>query len=324
MCSVMSLHAIEANVTLEREALFRLQSLKAKQGSNRSARAAPVTATGWVRLGDTDGWAVPRPTRVVPPERDTPRARKQSHPARLRGPPHGAGLASEATPLLPCSAALARACLPMGGTRVIRRPSIIYEVLARFDSLKAIGISRHAAKRRLRARALAAGCPVPLAPSTGRIHADKTLDTYKGIALRYARWARETQGIRHLAALDAEAGRLVALCLEARLAAGDSPSTLATIRSALRILRRRVEAAHPHRGDGASPRSEQRTISPRGSAQRPGAAGSRSVSRSQRRACASTRFHAREAAPVETFGLIGGGAYGLTRCAMLGRLTRGQ
>lgn len=112
-----------------------------------------------------------------------------------------------------------------------RQPSVIYAICLRFDSMKAIGVSRHAEKLRLAASA-------PLAPSTGRIHSDKTLEVYKGIALRFAHWARDTYGIRTLAALDQDADALVTLYLAARLDAGHSPHTLMTVRSALRMFYR--------------------------------------------------------------------------------------
>jgi len=120
-----------------------------------------------------------------------------------------------------------------------RQPSIIFEACARFDVLKAIGVSRYHLRRRMRADAARRGVRLPpLAISTGRIHADKTLDTYKGIALRYVHWARDMHGIRRLADLDSEAERLVDLYLMARRDASDSPYTLKTIRAALRMFHR--------------------------------------------------------------------------------------
>jgi len=120
-----------------------------------------------------------------------------------------------------------------------RQPSIIFEACARFDVLKAIGVSRYHLRRRMRADAARRGVRLPpLAISTGRIHADKTLDTYKGIALRYVHWARDLYGVRRLADLDGEAERLVALYLVARRDAGDSPYTLKTTRAALRMFHR--------------------------------------------------------------------------------------
>jgi len=120
-----------------------------------------------------------------------------------------------------------------------RQPSIIYEACLRFDQLKAIGVSRHEAKRDVQADAARRGETVSLvALSTGRIHADKTLETYKGLALRYVHWARDTRGVRHIAALDDAADRLVPLYLEQRRDAGDSAYTLATLRAALRMFHR--------------------------------------------------------------------------------------
>jgi len=120
-----------------------------------------------------------------------------------------------------------------------RQPSIIFEACLRFDGLKAIGVSRYHLRRHMRADAARRGVRLsPLAISTGRIHADKTLDTYKGIALRYVHWARGLYGIRRLADLDGDAERLVALYLVARRDAGDSPYTLKTTRAALRMFHR--------------------------------------------------------------------------------------
>jgi len=120
-----------------------------------------------------------------------------------------------------------------------KHPSIIFEACARFDVLKAIGVSRYHLRRRIRADAARRGVHLPpLAISTGRIHADKTLDTYKGIALRYVHWARDLYGVRRLADLDGDAERLVALYLVDRRDAGDSPYTLKTMRAALRMFHR--------------------------------------------------------------------------------------
>ena len=121
-----------------------------------------------------------------------------------------------------------------------RRPSLIYEVCTRFDMLKqGIGVSRHAAKRRLRRTARREGVVLPIqALSTGWIHSDGTLATYKAVALRYVHWVRDTYGVRTLAEVDAGAERFVSAYLEARLAAGDSPYTLATTRSGLRMFYR--------------------------------------------------------------------------------------
>ncbi len=120
-----------------------------------------------------------------------------------------------------------------------RQPSLIYEICLRFDDLRAIGVSRHAEKRRLRSEAAHRGVSLPLvALSTGVVHSFKTEETYKAIALRYAQWARSVHGVRRLGDLDAAADRFVTLYLEARQRAGDSSSTLVTIRSALRMFHR--------------------------------------------------------------------------------------
>ncbi len=125
-----------------------------------------------------------------------------------------------------------------------RQPSIIYEACLRFDGLKAIGVSRYHLRRHMRTDAVRRGVRLPpLAISTGRIHADKTLDTYKGIALRYVHWARDMHGIRRLADLDGDAERLVALYLVARRDGGDSPYTLKTTRAALRMFHRPAYAS---------------------------------------------------------------------------------
>ena len=127
-----------------------------------------------------------------------------------------------------------------------RRPSLIYETCVRFDQLKAIGISRHAEKVRRRSAAEARGERAPaIAQSTGRIHSDQTLATYKGIALRFARWARSAHGIATLSELEAAADTLVPAYLEERIAVGDSPYTLATARSGLRMYLRPMFAHLP-------------------------------------------------------------------------------
>ena len=127
-----------------------------------------------------------------------------------------------------------------------RRPSLIYETCLRFDGLKAMGVSRHAEKLRLRPATDAHGTRRPaIARSTGRIHSDQTLATYKGIALRFARWARVAHGIATLADLEADANRLVSLYLGDRISVGDSPYTLATTRSGLRMFLRPMYAHLP-------------------------------------------------------------------------------
>jgi integrase len=111
------------------------------------------------------------------------------------------------------------------------RKSIIRESIDRFDSLMAIGESRHEAKRELRE----AG-EKSWNFSTGRIHSHKTRITYQEHALRFVDWARHEQGVTHLADLDARSGELAATWLKQELAAAKSPYTLQVERSALRMF----------------------------------------------------------------------------------------
>lgn len=95
----------------------------------------------------------------------------------------------------------------------------------------AIGQSRFAAKMAARAQN-----PSLWSFSTGRIHSYTTRSAYQQHVLAFVNWGRDTQGIRLLDILDERAPVLVPQYLEGRIAQGQSPYTLQTIRSALRLF----------------------------------------------------------------------------------------
>lgn len=117
-----------------------------------------------------------------------------------------------------------------------KRPSLIQEVLQRFDTLKAFGESRHALKSAQRDKLRAEGLPIRWSHSTGKIHSLGTADTYKRQVLDYAAWARETFGVHRLAVLDQRAHELAAVWLRLQLDQHKSPSTVQMQRSALRMF----------------------------------------------------------------------------------------
>lgn len=112
-----------------------------------------------------------------------------------------------------------------------KRPSIIQAAIKRLDSKMAIGQSRFAAKMAARAQN-----PSLWSFSTGRIHSYTTRSAYQQHVLAFVNWGRDTQGIRLLDILDERAPVLVPQYLEGRIAQGQSPYTLQTIRSALRLF----------------------------------------------------------------------------------------
>lgn len=116
------------------------------------------------------------------------------------------------------------------------RPSLVYAVLQRFDALMAIGASRHAAKQQIRADYATRGEQAPWTISTGRIHSYKTRDDYQEHVLHLATWARDQHGVQKLADLDARAEELASRYLDERIAAGKSPATLQSERSAFRLF----------------------------------------------------------------------------------------
>jgi integrase len=113
--------------------------------------------------------------------------------------------------------------------------SVIKLAIERFDGLMAIGDSRFEAKQAARKEAEERGEKI-WAFSTGKIHAHKTRITYQEHTLRFIKWARTTEGIKTLEALDARADELASRWLQLEVAAGKSAYTLKTERSALRMF----------------------------------------------------------------------------------------
>jgi hypothetical protein len=113
--------------------------------------------------------------------------------------------------------------------------SIIKLSIERFDGLMAIGDSRFEAKQAAREEAKSRGEKI-WAFTTGKIHAHKTRVTYQEHTLRFVNWARTTEGIKTLDALDARADELASRWLQQGIAAGKSAYTLKTERSALRMF----------------------------------------------------------------------------------------
>ncbi len=112
-----------------------------------------------------------------------------------------------------------------------KRPSIIKAALNRLDEKMAVGESRFAAK--LAARE---ANPNLWSFSTGRMHSYTTRSVYQQQVLAFVNWCRTGHSIRSLEQLDANAPVLASRYLDERLAAGQSPYTLQTIRSALRLF----------------------------------------------------------------------------------------
>lgn len=117
-----------------------------------------------------------------------------------------------------------------------RRPSLIHAALARFDSLKAFGVSRHQLKAEQRQELRDRDLPTSWSHSTGKIHSFGTAETYKRHVLAYCAWARATVGVRRLEELDRRAAELAPRWLAANLAQGKSPYTIQMLRSALRMF----------------------------------------------------------------------------------------
>ena len=113
-----------------------------------------------------------------------------------------------------------------------KHASIIRAAIERLDSLMAIGVSRHEAKRAIRQTNTSAQWSV----ATGRIHSHQSRQTYQQHVLAFVGWARAQHGLTRLEELDAVADNLASVWLQERLEQGKSPYTLSTERSALRLF----------------------------------------------------------------------------------------
>jgi site-specific recombinase XerC len=111
------------------------------------------------------------------------------------------------------------------------RPGLGYFLLRRLDSRMAISESRHQAKLAIREATGEKRWSV----STGRIHSFTTRDTYQQHILAFVDWVKARHPGTTPAMLDSHADAWVSQYLRERIAEGYSASTLATIRSALRL-----------------------------------------------------------------------------------------
>ena len=109
--------------------------------------------------------------------------------------------------------------------------SLIKALLDRMDDLMALNESRGAAKEAARVEG-----KTPWAFTTGKMHSYKTRQVYQEHVLNFARWVRETYGLKRLDEVDARAHELTSAFLQARLDEGKSAYTLQTIRAALRLV----------------------------------------------------------------------------------------
>lgn len=112
------------------------------------------------------------------------------------------------------------------------RKGIIYAAIERFDSLMAIGKSRHLAKQALRATADKQSWTL----SSGKIHSHITRKVYQQHTLAFINWARQHHAIVRLEQLDERADELACQYLIEHLAAGKSAYSVQTQRSALRMF----------------------------------------------------------------------------------------
>jgi len=109
--------------------------------------------------------------------------------------------------------------------------SIIREVIERLDSLMRIGMSRAEAKRAAQERGEST-----FAFTTGFIHSFKTRQVYQEHSIRFAKWARDTFGVKQFAELEIRADELASNYLRKYLAEQKKADTLQTIRASLRML----------------------------------------------------------------------------------------
>lgn len=112
------------------------------------------------------------------------------------------------------------------------RKGIIRAAIERFDSLMAIGQSRHAAKQAVREASVQPAWTV----SSGKIHSHVTRKVYQQQTLAFINWARERYRLNRLERLDSRADELASQYLSEQLAAHKSAYTVQTQRCALRMF----------------------------------------------------------------------------------------
>lgn len=113
-----------------------------------------------------------------------------------------------------------------------KRPGAKYAAIKRLDSLMAIGVKRSDAKAEAAARGEST-----FAFSDGLIHSYDTREIYQKVVMWFLNWCRDTENIRDLDKIDAQADELASLYLVDRMGQPDiSAWTLHTERSALRIF----------------------------------------------------------------------------------------
>ncbi len=115
--------------------------------------------------------------------------------------------------------------------------SLIRQALERLDSKMALGESRYEAKQAAREALRKTGSEEHIwFFTTGKIHSYETRETYQKHSMHFLQWARETQGVKHLEDLDPRANELASVWLQLEVEKGQSPYTLQTERSALRMF----------------------------------------------------------------------------------------
>jgi integrase len=112
-----------------------------------------------------------------------------------------------------------------------KHPGLGYFYMKRLDSLMAVGESRHQAKQAIRDATEEKKWSV----STGKIYSHTTRRVYQQQILAFADWVKKTYDVSNPAIVDTNAEAWVSQYLRERIEQGNSPYTLQTIRSALRL-----------------------------------------------------------------------------------------
>ncbi|HEY5002141.1 MAG TPA: site-specific integrase [Ktedonobacteraceae bacterium] len=135
-----------------------------------------------------------------------------------------------------------------------KRPGLGYAYIKQLDSLMAIGESRHQAKQAIRETSDEKHWNV----STEKIHSHTTRRVYQQQIMAFVDWVKETHHVNDHAIVAAYADEWASQYLQALIEKGRSPSTLQTVRSALRMVLGRDIASSlelPKRTRGAITRS---------------------------------------------------------------------